>query len=495
MNTHSKLRGLASQPDAPSTPGHPTASSTASRPARRGMGRVIAAGVVACLALAAGISWGWFNRGVEVISSIDLDRTVGVAYFAPQRTSILPWENNGILAFVYDDGSYHMVGADALNGAQPVWVEDTLFIPGDRHTRLITAADGHAQADEQNAPDDAAGLDMTAALNLPNGHFEAYSSGNGNVSMAVTSSGGTVANGDATGNTQVSYASGTLDGNDPGAVRQLGYAACGDDVYALIYEPPSPNETGAVGTSTLLRVAADGAVLESNGTAVQPGDTTHGDGTGTSIGELLMSDVGGSSDMTALASTAACDAGVFSILTAQSAGNGSGNDIAMLSLDSWNTVTGRHATKALTGTDGSAFTLSNADLPQATAAAGNIAHDGSLYWFTASRTLNRTALSDGSTRVVSDAYAFGGTSADRALATWFDAGRATAFSTTPGDAPHDSDASRGDAELIAVDTSSGDTLGLLHVQGLDARVKQFNRTMALQGFAANPSYRWPAHTS
>lgn len=105
---------------------------------RRGMGRAIAAGVVACLALVAGIAWGWFNRGVTVISSIDLDRTVDVAYFAPQRNSFLPWENTGILAFVYDDGSYHMVEADALNGAQPLWTDE-----GAHHPRRSSHAAHH----------------------------------------------------------------------------------------------------------------------------------------------------------------------------------------------------------------------------------------------------------------------------------------------------------------------------------------------------------------
>lgn len=457
---------------------------------RRGMGRAIAAGVVACLALVAGIAWGWFNRGVMVISSIDLDRTVGVAYFAPQRNSFLPWENTGILAFVYDDGSYHMVEADALNGAQPLWTDEGLIVPGDHHTRLTTAPNGHTRADSQNAPDGAAVLDMVASLGLSNGHFEAYSSGDGNVAMALTSS-----HGAATANARISQASGTLTSGNPSAVHQLGYAACGDDVYALIHETPATRSIGTAGISTLLHVASNGSLLDSHGMAMQSADTAHSNISDVMIGESVMTDAGAPSAPTALASTAACNAGVFSIITANSANDGSDSGNTALSLSSWDTTTGRHSVKALHGSDGGIFTLANANLTPTTAAGGSIAHDGAIYWFTASRTLNRTSLSDGVTRSISDAHSQGATNANPAVAAWFSADLATVFSAGASATSDDSRASQGDAELIAVDTSNGNTVGSLRVQGLCTRVKQFSQTMVLQGFAANPSYRWPTPTN
>lgn len=489
-----------------STSSHTQSTSQAPQPAspsakpKRHVGRIIAAGIVACLALAAGIAWGWFNRGVTIIARIDLDRTVGVAYFAPQRGSFLPWERTGILAFVYGDGSYHLVDADALDGAQPVWTRDGLFIPGNRHTQLITASGGQTNAVTQNAASSIQGLGMTADLDLDSGRFEAYSSGTAQSTVVLT----TYATG--TANATTSHASGTLGTSGSNDTSTLGYAACGDDVYALVRETPSDagstngGASNGSATDTLLHVASNGALLDRHGTALPDDaaasasatqasstvttDTTAPDTVATELGEALFDDTTASQAPTALASTASCNAGVFSILMVQTPASQSNNNTVALWLDSWDTAAHRHTTTPLSRSGTAAFTLATGDVPTATATGGTAVSDGALYWYTASRRLLRTDLTTGRTSEVNGAKAFTDGAADHALATWFGDGDATAFSTAPGA----SGSARDDAELVTVNMSTGGVRRALIVKGVNKRVKQFNPTMTLQSFAANPSY-------
>lgn len=266
---------------------------------RNGRGRimVVASVVVVCLVIVTGVAWGLINRNLTPLRRVDAGRVMGVAVFSPQNGSFVPWRNRNVMAFIYGDGSYDLVAGDMLDGARPVWDGNGLYIPGGGKDTLVDWQDGKLRTRTLDNPKN--GFGQRAGFSYRGGYFGAYSNGGPEALLSVTD-----ADGDVERRT-VTFAR-----NGSGYPQPAAYAACGDDVYALVSEED--------GLETLYRVAADGRIIGEDRSPLAADDAASSSGEPHAVvGELVMESMGPLAGGMPMATSASCDADAFYVLAIQ----------------------------------------------------------------------------------------------------------------------------------------------------------------------------------